>query len=104
MVVFFCADAPPVADAGTDVTIRLPENFVTIDGTRSTDDQGIVAYQWMQTYGDDGARLVEDASAKSRVGIRKAGEYVYRLTVFDKLGQSDDDDVRVTVLGKSINA
>lgn len=59
-----------------------------------------MAYQWVPVYGDSGARLNRQNEAKARVRRLQAGIYVFNLTVFDNLGQSDDDSVRVTVLGK----
>ena len=40
---------PPVAHAGPDITLMLPNNFVELDGSQSTDDKGIVAYLWSRT-------------------------------------------------------
>ena len=39
-------DEPPVAEAGPDVSLTMPENFVTLYGNGSTDDEGIVSYRW----------------------------------------------------------
>ena len=37
---------PPKASAGPSVTIALPQDTVSLDGSRSADDFGIVSYQW----------------------------------------------------------
>ena len=39
-------DYPPVARAGNDVVITLPENFVTLYGNGSTDDHVSVLVVW----------------------------------------------------------
>ena len=35
-----------MADAGGDKVIFLPQNMVSVDGSRSKDDHKIVRYQW----------------------------------------------------------
>lgn len=35
-----------MADAGGDKVIILPQNMVSVDGSRSKDDHKIVRYQW----------------------------------------------------------
>lgn len=39
---------PPVADAGPEKELTLPVDRTTLDGSKSTDDQKIAAYQWRQ--------------------------------------------------------
>ena len=43
-----CADAnkPPVANAGGTLNVDLPVTLVRIDGSKSTDDRGIISYEW----------------------------------------------------------
>ena len=41
---------PPVANAGGDKTITLPQRLVTIDGSKSSDDKGIVQYSWARDH------------------------------------------------------
>ena len=40
---------PPVASAGHDLNITLPQSAVVLDGTGSRDDFGIVSYQWTRS-------------------------------------------------------
>ena len=37
----------PVARAGDDITIQLPDNSVVLDGYKSSDDYGIVKFNWI---------------------------------------------------------
>ncbi|XP_022106268.1 dyslexia-associated protein KIAA0319-like protein [Acanthaster planci] len=37
---------PPVARAGPNITIHLPNSGVELNGSRSKDDKGIVSYEW----------------------------------------------------------
>ena len=39
-------DYPPAANAGEAVIIFLPQNKLTLNGNQSTDDHGIVAWEW----------------------------------------------------------
>lgn len=45
-------DYPPTANAGESILIHLPHNSVVLDGSKSTDDKGIVKYSWKQTKGN----------------------------------------------------
>lgn len=40
------SNRPPVAVAGPDKELVFPVESTTLDGSRSTDDQGIVLYHW----------------------------------------------------------
>ncbi|XP_060566778.1 uncharacterized protein LOC132725621 isoform X26 [Ruditapes philippinarum] len=92
-------DLPPRADAGDDQTIRLPTDSVVLDGRRSSDDKGIVEYDWELTSPRDrSVRLRGDNTQKLTADNLKEGSYVFTLTVKDKKGQSDSDSARITVL------
>lgn len=39
-------DYKPTANAGSDIVINLPQNYVTLYGNASTDDKGIKSYEW----------------------------------------------------------
>lgn len=41
-------NSPPRAQAGGRHVLILPNNSITLDGSRSTDDQGIVSYLWIR--------------------------------------------------------
>lgn len=45
-------DYPPVANAGQDVILYLPHNFVTLNGSLSTDDKGIASWEWTKSLTD----------------------------------------------------
>lgn len=87
-----------MADAGPDVNIKLPQDFVTLDGGGSTDDVEVVRYQWEQTRGNDANMLGKDNAILNLYGL-DVGQYTFTLTVFDADGQSDQDDVIVEVKG-----
>ena len=37
---------PPIANAGPDVVVHLPNRAAALDGSSSYDDHGIVEYEW----------------------------------------------------------
>ena len=39
-------DYPPTANAGEDKVVYLPINQVTLHGNQSSDDHGIVSWEW----------------------------------------------------------
>ncbi len=82
------------ASAGLDRTVSTGE-IVTLDGSASTDDVGIISYTWDF---DDSDGLQKDV-----IGIvvqhsyGSAGTYTATLTVTDAEGEIDSDTVLVTV-------
>lgn len=74
---------------------------MTLDGTKSSDDVEVVQYQWIKKTGGR-VTMNGEESAILNLNNLEAGEYIFTLTVFDVDGQSDDDDVRVTVEGKKL--
>ena len=43
---FLDINKPPIANAGPDVTVHLPNRAAELDGSSSYDDHGIVMYEW----------------------------------------------------------
>ena len=37
-----------MADAGGDQAVHMPVSLVTLDGSKSNDDKGIVSYKWVK--------------------------------------------------------
>jgi len=106
---------PPTANAGTDQTHTLSNDLtITLDGTDSAGN--ITAYAWQcETYtANQGAvsaeytpaqvnALIANANtATATVAPRKAGTYVFKLTVTDNDGGSDTDNVTVVVEGYTV--
>lgn len=50
LVTFLCfildINQPPVANAGPDVIVHLPNRAAELDGSKSIDDHGITKYIW----------------------------------------------------------
>lgn len=89
------ATSAPVASAGSDKTITLPTNSLYLQGSATASD-GVGSYQWTKVSGG-AASLSGQTTSKLRAYNLVAGTYVFRLTVKDKSGKADSDDVTVTV-------
>ena len=90
-------NTPPVASAGSDKTITLPTNSVTLYG-KGTDVNGTVSkYYWSKVSGPSSYAFSSTTSASTTVKSLVAGTYVFRLKVTDNAGASDYDDVKVVV-------
>ena len=91
-------NAPPVADAGDDVTMQVGEQ-VAFDGSDSSDDSGIVSYLWEFVY--NGSVWYLDGLSAS-FSFWTPGVYAVTLTVADAQGSTDSDVVLVTVEATAI--
>lgn len=89
-------NVPPVANAGTDSTITLPRNTVTLIGSGYDPDGEIRSFQWTKVSGG-AATIISDASPTTPVINLVAGPYVFRFTARDTSGAATFDDVSVTV-------
>jgi poly(3-hydroxybutyrate) depolymerase len=88
----------PVAKAGSDKTITLPTNQVTLNGGSSSDSDGsITSYKWTKVSGPSTFSFSSASSKSTYAKNLVEGTYVFRLTVNDDNGASDTDDVKVTV-------
>jgi hypothetical protein len=74
----------PVAVAGDDQTIISIDDFFTLDGTRSHDEDGkIHAYQWRKISGPDKGLIENNVAAITKVRNVQSGTYQFELTVKD---------------------
>ncbi|KAG8520367.1 Dyslexia-associated protein, partial [Galemys pyrenaicus] len=93
-------NSPPRAQAGGRRVLVLPNNSITLDGSRSTDDQGIVSYLWIRDGQSPAAGDVlggSDHSAALQLSNLVEGVYTFRLRVADSQGASDTDIATVEV-------
>jgi predicted esterase len=95
----------PVAKAGNNVSIKLPDNSVRLDGSDSKDADGdIVAYSWQKISGPGNVDIVNEHKAITEVKNLKEGTYKFRLVVKDNDNETSYDDVTVEVFKKHNNA
>lgn len=87
----------PVAKAGADQTIRLPQSSINLDGSLSIDSDGqIKSYFWEQV-GGLAATLNGQNTGVLQVSNLKEGVNRFRLTITDNNDATNSDDVFVTV-------
>ena len=97
---FNSGNQPPVAKTGAAQTILLPNNSVSLDGTKSYDPDGsITAYNWTQTSGPGGDALTNATSSTASVSGLIQGTYIFQLVVTDDKGATGTalDTVIVTI-------
>ncbi|XP_073204849.1 kunitz-type protease inhibitor 1 isoform X2 [Lepidochelys kempii] len=89
-------DKPPIARAGMDMKVQ-PQEPVLLRGTESSDDHGIVSYDWKLLLGDTSV-VVEKGSDQAEISNLQEGQYVFQLTVTDSAGQQDSSNITIMVL------
>ena len=89
-------NVPPIANAGTDITITLPVSSVTLNGVVNDSDGVVVSQQWTKVSGGV-ATITNPANAITTVTGLVEGNYVFRLSTTDDKGATDTDDVSITV-------
>ncbi|HEX6846064.1 MAG TPA: PKD domain-containing protein [Chitinophagaceae bacterium] len=89
---------PPVANAGADMTITLPANPITLDGSASTDpDNNIIGYAWTKISGPSSSFIINASAVQSQVTTLTEGVYQFELRVTDAGGLFDRDTMQVKI-------
>jgi len=89
---------PPVSAPVSSITITLPVNTATLDGSASSDPDGAVTgYAWQQTSGPNSATIATPTAATTAVTGLVAGTYVFNLTVTDNQGATNTASETVVV-------
>nr|XP_005988564.1 PREDICTED: dyslexia-associated protein KIAA0319-like protein homolog isoform X2 [Latimeria chalumnae]XP_014352676.1 PREDICTED: dyslexia-associated protein KIAA0319-like protein homolog isoform X2 [Latimeria chalumnae] len=92
-------DYPPVANAGPNQVITLPQNSITLNGNQSSDDHNIVTYEWSLSPSSKG-KVMEMQGVRTSVlqlSAMQEGDYTFQLTVTDSAGQQSTTEVTVIV-------
>ncbi len=92
----------PSVNAGSDQTIQLPKNYVTLTGTAKDNDGSISSYAWSLVTGPSGSIIATPTNASTSITGLVNGSYTYRLTVTDNQGGKASDDVKITVLNATV--
>ncbi|XP_037047576.1 dyslexia-associated protein KIAA0319-like protein [Bradysia coprophila] len=93
------SDYPPEANAGADVILYLPHNNVTLNGSQSTDDREIVAWEWTKD-ASDVSKAVDMQNTRTpylELSNLEEGIYAFELKVTDASNQSSTAKVHVFV-------
>jgi hypothetical protein len=91
------SNQPPIANAGTNISITLPTSTATLNGSGPDPDGTIASYSWTKVSGPAGGTLGTPNQASTSVSGLLQGTYVFRLTVTDNVGGRATDDVQVVV-------
>ena len=91
------ANIPPVANAGSDSTITLPTNSLTVSGSGSDADGTVVSYVWTKISGPGSYSIVNPALANTNITGLTQGVYQFQLKVTDNSGATGTDVIKVTV-------
>uniref|UniRef100_A0A0P6J2U0 Dyslexia-associated protein n=1 Tax=Heterocephalus glaber TaxID=10181 RepID=A0A0P6J2U0_HETGA len=99
LIVNSAVDYPPVASAGSNQTITLPQNTITLNGNRSSDDHQIVLYEWSLGPGSESKEVALQGAGTPylHVSAMQEGEYTFQLIVTDSSGQQSTAEVTVIV-------
>ncbi len=86
----------PKADAGNNKEVKVGEEF-TLDASGSSDNEGIVSYEWDMDNGDT------KTGEEIKYSYDKSGTYEVKLTVTDDAGNKDSDTIKIEVEKKDEN-
>lgn len=88
---------PPVAIAGKNVTLSLPQTWTLLDGSKSSDDIGIEKWKWYQISGPSNVHFNKVNESRTNVTELTKGIYVIGLIVTDGNGNNASDIIKITV-------
>ncbi|MEO5945177.1 MAG: hypothetical protein ABIP79_00060 [Chitinophagaceae bacterium] len=98
---------PPIANAGTDITVTynlqscmMEPSFINLDGRASYDPDGTIdVYQWTLISTDNASPIILNSnSAFALINNLVPGNFIFRLQVTDNDGATDDDTVNVNTV------
>ncbi|RYZ42995.1 MAG: T9SS type A sorting domain-containing protein, partial [Sphingobacteriales bacterium] len=85
-------------NAGPDITLTLPVNSTTLNGSASKDADGtITSYKWTKFSGPASATIANSNTVTTELKDLTQGVYAFRLQVIDNKGAAHEDEVIVTV-------
>ena len=87
----------PIANAGIDQTITLPDNIINLSGNGNDPDGTITAYSWTKIYGPVAGNIATASSATTMVSGLTEGIYSFELTVTDNHSATGKDTIEITV-------
>jgi N-acetylneuraminic acid mutarotase len=89
---------PPVAVAGDDLSFSLPVDSFLLDGSLSSDPDGIITeWQWRKISGPDSISIQNANDSITSVRDLEAGVYTIELSVRDDGGLLGTDTMRIDV-------
>ncbi len=95
---------PPVADAGNNVSVILPNLTGVLDGSASNDSEGqSITYNWEQIYGPSVITFDNVTIASPIISNLVEGVYKCRLTVNDGTYQDSDEVLVIVTANGNVN-
>ena len=88
---------PPVAEAGNNITITLPDNSVTLNGRGSDPDGDPITFAWTKKSGPNDPAITPANTATTQVSGMVEGSYTFEFKVTDDKGAATTDEVTVIV-------
>ncbi len=87
----------PTATAGSDKSLTLPANSVTLNGSGSDPDGTIGSYLWTKVSGPASFAIKSATSSSTSVTSLAQGVYLFELKVTDNSGATARDTIKITV-------
>lgn len=88
----------PVANAGADMMVLLPQNTAVLNGLGSSETAGkALSFEWRQVYGPSFANIENRTQAQTNITNLSEGMYKFRLVVTNSDMRVDTDEVLVKV-------
>lgn len=95
---------PPVASAGKNVTISLPQTWTILNANLSTDDIKITQYYWKQISGPTTSIITSLDGSSANATMLTLGDYIFEVLVTDESNNNATDRVKITVIqGEALN-
>lgn len=95
---------PPVAHAGDNVSVILPNTTAVLDGSQSTDeDTAVLNYNWEQIYGPSSIDFFNNTIVNPSVSNLEEGIYKVKLTVNDGTHSSNSTSLIIVTQTGNIN-
>src|SRR6185437_6903777 len=88
---------PPIAYAGSNQSITLPINSVSLSGSGSDADGTISSYHWTKISGPSSFNIVNASSPVTDVSGLVQGVYQFQLSVKDNKGDVGIDTIQIAV-------
>lgn len=95
------ANIPPVVDAGTNQSLVLPTNTITLTATATDSDGTIVSKVWNKISGGS-VTITNPYQLSTSVLLSTPGTYVFSFTATDNSGETTSDTITVTLLSMNV--